>query len=107
MKDYEIIGWPEIQAYMDLEGFRENSTLITPNDSMEIGSSTYLVNKEWYNLVMEKDSVRSELKRLLKLEQNIEYYIQSQKASLIKAIASTVEAIVYTVAFIYLYKKIS
>ena len=64
-------------------------------------------NKEWYNLVMEKDSVRSELKRLLKLEQNIEYYIQSQKASLIKAIASTVEAIVYTVAFIYLYKKIS
>ena len=51
MKDYEIIGWPEIQAYMDLEGFRENSTLITPNDSMEIGSSTDLVNKEWYNLV--------------------------------------------------------
>ena len=51
MKDYEIIGWPEIQAYMDLEGFRENRTLITPNDSMEIGSSTYLVNKEWYNLV--------------------------------------------------------
>ena len=51
MKDYEIIGWPKIQAYMDLEGFRENSTLITPNDSMEIGSSTYLVNKEWYNLV--------------------------------------------------------
>ena len=50
MKDYEIIDWPDIQAYMDLEGFEENSALITPNDNMGIGSSTYLINKEWYNL---------------------------------------------------------
>ena len=49
MKDYEIIGWPDIQAYMNLEGFKDNSTLITPNDSMGIESSTYLVDKEWYN----------------------------------------------------------
>lgn len=49
MRDYEIIDWPEIQAYMDLEGFEENSTLITPNDSMGIGSSTYLIDKEWYD----------------------------------------------------------
>ena len=26
MRDYEIIGWPDIQAYMELEGFEENST---------------------------------------------------------------------------------
>ena len=47
MEDYEIIGWPDIQAFMDLEGFDENSTLINPNDNMGIGSSTYLINKEW------------------------------------------------------------
>ena len=23
MKDYEVIGWPDIQAYMDLEGFKD------------------------------------------------------------------------------------
>lgn len=51
MKDYEIIGWPDIQAYMELEGFEENSTLITPNDSMGIDSSIYLINKEWYDSV--------------------------------------------------------
>lgn len=48
MEDYEIIGWPDIQAYMELEGFEDNSTLITPNDNMGIGSSTYPINKEWY-----------------------------------------------------------
>jgi hypothetical protein len=47
MKDYEIIEWPDIQAFMELAGFEENATLIEPNDSMGIGSSTYLVDKEW------------------------------------------------------------
>ena len=47
MKDYEIIEWPDIQDIMNEEGFVENATLIEPNDSMGIGSSTYLVNKEW------------------------------------------------------------
>ena len=51
MRDYEIIDWPDIQAYMKLEGFEENSALITPNDNMGIGNSTYLINKEWYNSV--------------------------------------------------------
>ena len=51
MEDYAIIGWPEIQEYMSLEGFRENSALITPDDNMGIGSSTYLINKEWYDSV--------------------------------------------------------
>lgn len=49
MKDYEIIYWPDIQAYIDLERFEENSTLITSNNSIEIGSSTYLIDKEWYD----------------------------------------------------------
>ena len=47
MEEYEIIGWPEVQAFMDLEGFDENSTLIEPNDNMGIDSSTYLIDKEW------------------------------------------------------------
>ena len=46
MEDYEIIGWPEIQYFMDLEGFGANTALIEPNDNMGIGSSTYLVDKE-------------------------------------------------------------
>lgn len=47
MEEYEIIDWPEIQYYMDKEGFKENATLITPNENMGIGSSTYLVKIEW------------------------------------------------------------
>ena len=47
MEDFEIIEWPGIQWIMDLEGFEDNATLITPNDKMGIGSSTYLVNKKW------------------------------------------------------------
>lgn len=47
MEDFEIIGWPDIQAYMELEDFEENSALITPNESIGISSSTYLVSKEW------------------------------------------------------------
>lgn len=49
MDEYTIIGWPEIQAFMDLEGFDENATLIEPNDSMGIDSSTYLVSVDWLN----------------------------------------------------------
>ena len=55
MEDYEIIGWPEIQYFMDLEGFDENATLIEPNDNMGIGSSTYLVDKEWLNSLNEEE----------------------------------------------------
>ena len=47
MDEYEIIGWPDIQYYMEYEGFRENSTLIEPNDNIGIGSSTYLISAEW------------------------------------------------------------
>lgn len=47
MEDYEIIGWPEIQQFMELEDFNENATLIEPNYNMGIDSSTYLVDKGW------------------------------------------------------------
>lgn len=47
MENYTIIEWPEIQEYMDEEGFNENSALIEPNENIGIGSSTYLVSNEW------------------------------------------------------------
>lgn len=49
MDEYTIIGWPEIQAFMELDCFEDNATLINENDSMGIGSSTYLVNVDWLN----------------------------------------------------------
>lgn len=54
MEDYEIIGWPDIQAFMELEDFHENAALIEPNDDMGIYSSTYLVDKEWLNSIDKK-----------------------------------------------------
>jgi hypothetical protein len=54
MKDYEVIGWPEVQELMEYEGFRENTALIDINENMGIGSSTYLVNKEWLDSLSEK-----------------------------------------------------
>lgn len=57
MEDFEIIGWPDIQTYMVLEGFKENSALITLNENIGIGSSTYLVNKEWLERIKEDAEV--------------------------------------------------
>lgn len=54
MEDYVIVGWPDIQDIIDEEGFDENTTLIEPNDNMGIGSSTYLVDKEWLQSLEEE-----------------------------------------------------
>lgn len=54
MEDYVIVGWPEIQELMDEEGFEDNAALIEPNDNMGIGSSTYLVDKEWLESLEEE-----------------------------------------------------
>lgn len=55
MEKFEIIGWPDIQEYMDYEDFDENTALIEPNDNMGIGSSTYLVDKEWLESLDKED----------------------------------------------------
>ena len=55
MEDYAIIGWPEIQKYMSLIGFKENSTLITPNPHIGIGMSTYLIDLGWLASLEEED----------------------------------------------------
>lgn len=54
MEKFKIIEWPEIQYLMNEEGFEENCALITPNDNIGIGSSTYLVNKEWLESLNER-----------------------------------------------------
>ena len=47
MENYTIIGWPEIQDYMDKPDFEENSALINQNDKIGIGSCTYLISNSW------------------------------------------------------------
>lgn len=45
---YEVITWPDIQYFMDIPGFRENSYLINdPKGLDDFGSSAYFVNSEW------------------------------------------------------------
>ena len=45
LDNYTIICWPEIQEYMDKEGFEENSSLITNDLLVDLyGSSAYFVS---------------------------------------------------------------
>lgn len=62
MEDYEIIGWPEIQDYMSLDGFDANATLIEENGAMGIDSCTYLVSKDWLNSLNEENTQIETLK---------------------------------------------
>lgn len=55
IEDFEIIGWPDIQYFMDTDGFEENTTLINPNDNIGIGSSTYLVSIDWLKAFSENE----------------------------------------------------
>lgn len=54
IEEFELIGWPEIQFYMELDGFTENSTLVDPNTNIGIDSSTYLVSKSWLESLIDK-----------------------------------------------------
>ena len=47
---YIIICWPESQELMELDGFRENCSLINGERGLDIyGSCAYLVDKDWYD----------------------------------------------------------
>lgn len=71
MTDFEVIGWPECQQYMDEEGWKENSTLIYPNKEMSIDSSTFLVDKRWLEqLEGSKDNTAKPLN--INIEQMVE-----------------------------------
>ena len=48
MDKYIIIQWPEIQEFMEIEGFEENSYLINDEKGLDdFGSSAYFVNTKW------------------------------------------------------------
>ena len=45
-----IICWPESQELMELDGFRDNCSLINGERGLNTyGSSAYLVDKNWYD----------------------------------------------------------
>ena len=47
---YIIICWPESQELMELDGFRENCSLINGERGLDTyGYSAYLVDKDWYD----------------------------------------------------------
>ncbi len=49
-----IVEWPEIQSYMDQEGFNDNCYLIN-NESWldQYGASSYFVNETWKHKIDE------------------------------------------------------
>ena len=50
LENYIIVCWPEIQEYMDKEGFDKNSSLIIEDRLVDLyGSSAYFVSKTWIN----------------------------------------------------------
>lgn len=47
---FVVIEFPEIQKYMDMDGFEENSYLVSDEKGLEdFGSSAYFVSLEWIN----------------------------------------------------------
>lgn len=47
-KEFVVVTWPEIQEYMEKEGFKDNSHLINDEVGLEkYGGSSYFINKEW------------------------------------------------------------
>lgn len=50
---YVLIEFPEIQEYMELEGFEEHSSLA---DCDKFGSSAYFVEEEWLDEINREES---------------------------------------------------
>lgn len=45
-----IVCWPESQELMELDGFRENCSLINGERGLDTyGSAAYLVDEDWYD----------------------------------------------------------
>lgn len=50
LENYIIVCWPEIQEYMNKEGFDKNSSLIIDDRLVDLyGSSAYFVSRTWIN----------------------------------------------------------
>ena len=61
MSKYVVITWPDIQDYMDLDGFEENSYLVNDEQGIEdFGSSAYFVDEEWLDSLEDEDKPLSD-----------------------------------------------
>ena len=48
METYVVVTFPEIQEYLEQEGFEENAYLINDEHGInDFGSSAYFVRSEW------------------------------------------------------------
>lgn len=74
---FTLITWPEIQDYMDKQGFKENFYLI-------YGSSAYFINSEWLKSVRKKDFVGNTLVIILINMKNVFVPTGLQDAFLMK-----------------------
>ena len=46
--DYNVITWPDIQNYMNIDGFEEHSILLNSEEEIKkYGSSAYLIEYKW------------------------------------------------------------
>ena len=47
-KTFKVVMWPDVQDYMEKDGFEDNSYLINDDKGLEeYGSSAYFVDTEW------------------------------------------------------------
>jgi hypothetical protein len=60
--NYEVVCWPESQMIMNKVGFFENCRLINSIRGLEeYGSSAYLVDKDWYQKVLNGEIPETDL----------------------------------------------
>lgn len=66
MEKYIVVQWPDIQTYMDKEGFEDNAHLINDERGIELfGSSAYFINEEWADKVDMQDTLWREISAAL------------------------------------------
>lgn len=66
MEKYIVVQWPDIQTYMDKEGFEDNAYLINDERGIELfGSSAYFINEEWADKVDSQDVLWKEISAAL------------------------------------------
>lgn len=66
MDKYIVVQWPDIQTYMDKEGFKDNAHLINDEKGIELfGSSAYFINEEWADKVDSQDVLWREISAAL------------------------------------------
>ena len=59
---YVAIGFPDIQKYMDIPGFKDNSILINDEPLLsQYGSNAYLVNQDWLLAVEHSGILKEEV----------------------------------------------